>query len=123
MNKYQGVTPRKTHRTALCDSPRAAAIASAQMTQRIALCHLPQNNAAVTISASVSLPDFGAAASGVAGVSSRPLGPISCALLRPEQAAAAVARGVAVANHDVPCFCDSCSISNQHGCTGAPVKT
>tara|TARA_B110000046_G_scaffold155947_1_gene166513 strand:- start:59 stop:517 length:459 start_codon:yes stop_codon:yes gene_type:complete len=96
-NKYQGVTPRKTHRTALCDSPRAAAIAFAQMAQRIALCHLPQNNAAVTISASVSLPDFGAAASGVACVSSRPLGPISCALLRPEQAAAAVARGVAVA--------------------------
>jgi hypothetical protein len=96
-NKYQGVTPRKTHRTALCDSPRAAAIAFAQMAQRIALCQMPQNNAAVTISASVSLPDFGAAASGVACVSSRPPGPISCALLRPEQAAAAVARGVAVA--------------------------
>ena len=36
-NKYQGVTPRKTHRTALYDSPRAAAIAFAQMQQRMAL--------------------------------------------------------------------------------------
>ena len=97
MNHTAVTTPRKTHRTALCDSPRAAAIAFAQMTQRITLCHLPQNNAAVKTSASVSLPDFGAAASGVVCVSSRPLGPIACALLRPEQAAAAVARGVAVA--------------------------
>ena len=84
-NKYQGITPRKTHRTALFDTPRAAAVAFAQMTQRIALGQLPQNSDTVRTSTSVSLPDFGAAAAVVECVSTRPLGPIACELLRPDE--------------------------------------
>ena len=93
-----GGSPRGwARRAALLGSPRPAAIALARVRQRVAVRRRWQNHDAVSSSTTVSLPYFGAVTAGLCGCPLALSGLYACALLRPEQAAAAVARGVVVA--------------------------
>ena len=104
-NKFQGVTPKKKHRTGLFDEPRDAAIAFAQLNEDLELGMLeqrgqkkaksPETNAAskkkrvgVYLGHLLQLP--------------RPVVPtVACVLLSQQQAADAAARGVPVALADL----------------------
>ena len=96
-DKFQGVSPSKKHRTVLFDAPRPAAVAFARMKAQLVLGQPWRGMKVRHTTAAVALPDFSAAVGGLMSASKRPLVPVACAPLRPEQAAAAVARGVAVA--------------------------
>ena len=92
-NKFQGVSPKKTSRTNLFDSPQEAAVAYARMVT----ARVRERQELGSRLRSSPLIDFGAAASSLVVAAVRPIGPISCAPLSSSQAAAAVARGVQVA--------------------------
>ena len=92
-NKFQGVSPKKTNRTNLFDSPQEAAVAYAQMiTARVR-----GRQELGSLRSTSPLIDFGMPASSLAMAAVRPIGPIACAPLSSAQAAAAAARGVPVA--------------------------
>ena len=103
-DKYQGVTPQKQHRTGLFDSALEAAIAFAQMKEDLDLgMPLPrskkqqqQQPAALAASRKLEVGTY-------LGHLPRPqpvVPTVACALLSAQQAAAAAARGVAVAYAD-----------------------
>ena len=104
-NKFQGVTPRKQHRTGLFDTAQEAALALAQLREDLELGMLAER------APKKAVPPAGSAASKKleAGVFlgdllslQRAVVPcVRAVLLSPQQAAAAVARGVAVAYADV----------------------
>ena len=104
-NKFQRVTPRKQHRTGLFDTAQEAALALAQLREDLELGMLAER------APKKAVPPAGSAASKKleAGVFlgdllslQRAVVPcVRAVLLSPQQAAAAVARGVAVAYADV----------------------
>ena len=92
-NKFQGVSPKKTNRTDLFDSPREAAVAYARiLTARV---RERQELGSILRSSPLNI-DFGMAASNLVMPAVRPIGPIIGAPLSSSQAVAAVARGVQV---------------------------
>ena len=103
-DKFQGITPKKQHRTALFATPLEAAIAYAQLKEDLEL-GMPEQR-----SSKKPLPPATLAASRKLEVGTylghlRPPPPpvvptVACALLSPQQAAAAAARGVPVAVAD-----------------------
>ena len=105
--QYQGVTPKKRHRTKLFDAAQEAAIALAQLQEDIELGVVEHSSekAPEPAAANVSskMPELGRYLGHLLH-SRQPVVPtITAVLLRREQAAAAVARGVAVAYADVVC--------------------
>ena len=103
-DKFQGVTPQKQHRTRLCDTPLEAAIAFAQLKEDLELGTLEprtKKNKALEESSTTSKTFEAGTYLGHLLPRARPVVPtVACALLSPQQAAAAVARGVAVAYAD-----------------------
>ena len=107
-DKFQGVTPKKQHRTALYNTPFEAAVAFAQLKEDLDLGMLEERSSKkgqlspATLAASRKL-EVGTYLGHL-----RPLPPpvapvvprVACAMLTPQQAAAAAARGVAVAYAD-----------------------
>ncbi len=105
-DKFQGVTPRKQHRTGLFDSPLEAAIAFAQLKEDLELGMLASRSRKKRPSPATSAASRNHDVGTYLGHLRRPLLPpvvptVACAMLSPQQAAAAVARGVAVAYADV----------------------
>ena len=98
-DKYQGVSPKKSHLTGLFDSPQEAAVAYARMVST----RVSARQEGSTAVSRKPLMDFGAAAHRLQLASQAPIGPIACALLSSQQAAAAVARGVLVAYAEELC--------------------
>ena len=93
-NKFQGVSPKKTNRTDLFESPREAAVAYARMlTARVR--ERQQVLGSILRSSPLNI-DFGMSASNLVMPAVRPIGPIIGAPLSSSQAVAAVARGVQV---------------------------
>ena len=100
-NKFQGVTPRKQHRTGPKDTPKEAAVALAQLRHDIDLGIVEER------SRKTAQPPAGATAPKKVEVGIylghllRPLQAgiptVACALLSQQEAAEAAARGVAVA--------------------------
>ena len=100
-NKYQGVTPRKKHRTGPYETPKEAAVALAHLRHDLELGVLPQR------SGKKPQPPAGSGAAkkvevGVyLGLLLRPpragIPTVACALLSQQEAGEAAARGVAVA--------------------------
>ena len=107
-DKFQGVSPRKQHRTALYDSPLAAAIAFAQLKEDLELGMLEQRSSKKKQLSPATLAASRKLEVGTYLGHLRPLPPpvapvvprVACAMLTPQQAAAAAARGVAVAYAD-----------------------
>ena len=104
-DKFQGVTPKKQHRTALFDSPLEAAIAFAQLKEDLELGMLKQPRLKKPLTPATFVASRKAEVGTYLG-HLRPLPPsvvptVACALLTPQQAADAAARGVAVAYADV----------------------
>ena len=108
-DKFQGHTPKKQHRTKLFDTPLEAAIAFAQLKEDLELGMLQprsrkqQQQQPATLAASRKL-EVGT----YLGHLPRPVPvvpwhvpTVACAMLSQQQAAVAVARGVAVAYADV----------------------
>ena len=106
-NMFQGITPKKQHRTKLFGTAQEAAIALAQLRSDMELGMLElrspkQQPSPATLTASRKL-EVGTYLGHL-----RPLPPpappvvptVACAMLTPQQAAAAAARGVAVAYAD-----------------------
>ena len=108
-DKFQGVTPRKQHRTALFDSPLEAAIAFAQLKEDLEFGMLEQRSSKKTPLSPAALAASKKLEVGTYLGHLRPPPPpvapvvprVACAMLTPQQAAAAAARGVAVAYADV----------------------
>ena len=102
-DKYQGVTPKKKHRTKLCNTPLEAAIALAQLNEDIELDTLEPCTKKIKASEESKPTSKKFEAGTYLGhlPRARPVIPtVACALLSPQQAAAAVTRGVAVAYAD-----------------------
>ena len=104
-DKFQGTTPRKQHRTAHFDTPQEAAIALAQLREDLELGMLEERGAQKPQPAAKN----GESRKREVGIylgellrQQRVVVPVvACVLLSPQQAAAAVARGVAVSYADV----------------------
>ena len=100
-NKYQGVTPRKTHRTGPHETPKEAAVALAHLRHDLELGVVEQR------SRKKPQPPAGSAAAKKVEVGTylghllRPpragIPTVACALLSQQEAGEAAARGVAVA--------------------------
>ena len=100
-DKFQGVTPRKTHRTGPHETPKEAAVALARLRHDLDL------GVVVERSAKRPQPPCGSAAPKKVEVGTylghllrlprAGIPPVACALLSQQEAAEAVARGVAVA--------------------------
>ena len=103
-DKFQGVTPKKQHRTRLCDTPLEAAIAFAQLKEDLELGTLEQRPRKIKASEECMPTSKKFEAGTYLGHLLHPPQPVvprvACVLLSPQQAAAAVARGVAVAYAD-----------------------
>ena len=104
-NKFQGVTPKKKHRTKLFDEPREAAIAFAQLKEDLELGLLeeprPKKAKSPETSAAYKKKHVGVYL-GHLLQRPRPVVPtVACVLLSQQQAADAAARGVPVAMADV----------------------
>ena len=104
-NKFQGITPRKQHRTKLYDTPLEAAIAFAQMKEDLDLGTLEQRSSKKRAASPATIGGSRRFEVGTYLGNLKPPPPailtVACALLTPQQAAAAVARGVAIAMADV----------------------
>ena len=106
-DKFQGVTPKKQHRTKLYDTPLEAAIAFAQMKEDLDLGMWEQRSRKKqTISPATTACSRRFEVGTYLGNLKPPppvavVPTVACALLLPQQAAAAAARGVAVAYADV----------------------
>lgn len=104
-DKFQGVTPRKQHRTGLFDSPLQAAVAFAQLKEDLDLGMLAQRSRKKRPSPATSAASRKHEVGTYLGHLRPPPLPVvltvACAILSPQQAAAAAARGVAVAYADV----------------------
>ena len=108
-DKFQGVTPRKQHRTGLFDSPLQAAVAFAQLKEDLDLGMLAQRSRKKRASPATLAASRKAEVGTYLGHLRPPpppvvplqQPPVACALLSQQQAAAAAARGVAVAYADV----------------------
>ena len=104
-DKFQGVTPRKQHRTGLFDSPLQAAIAFAQLKEDLDIGMLAQRSRKTRPSPATSAASRKHEVGTYLGHLRPPPLPViptvACAILSPQQAAAAAARGVAVAYADV----------------------
>ena len=105
-DKYQGTTPRKTHRTGPKDTPKEAAVALAQLRHDVELGiveersrQTPQPPANTAARKKVEVGTY-------LGHLLRPppagIQTVACALLTQQEAAEASARGVAVAFARVP---------------------
>ena len=103
-DKYQGVTPKKRHRTRLCDTPLEAAIAFAQLKEDIELGMQQQRAAKKTPTPATNAAPKKREVGTYLGYLRPPPQPVvpcvACALLTPQQAGAAVACGVPVAYAD-----------------------
>ena len=104
-NKFQGTTPKKKHRTRLCDTPLEAAIAFAQLKEDLELGLLeqrPKKTSAAPAAFAASKKIEVGTYLGYLHPRPQPVVPrVACALLSPQQAGAAVARGVPVAYADI----------------------
>ena len=98
-DKVHGASPKKSHLTGLFDSPQEAAVAYARMVGT----RVSGRQEGRTAARSTPLTDFGAAAKSLQLAPRAHIGPIACALLSSQQAAAAVARGVRVAYAEELC--------------------
>ena len=99
-DKFQGITPKKQHRTQLCDTPLEAAIAFAQLNEDLELDMLEPRTKKGKASEESTATSKKFEAGTYLGLLPRacPVIPtVACAMLSPQQAAAVVARGVAVA--------------------------
>ena len=103
-NKFQGITPKKQHRTGLYDHAQEAAIALAQLREDLELGTLEQPAAKKPQPAAASGTSKKAPRLVYLGDLLQPPPPVvptvACVLLTPQQAAHAAARGVAVAYAD-----------------------
>jgi hypothetical protein len=103
-NKFQGTTPRKKHRTGLFDSPLEASIALAQLREDLELGMLELVALERTPKKAKPAASKKAEVGVYLGHLLQPPRPVvltvAGALLSPQQAAAAVARGVPVAYAD-----------------------
>ena len=104
-NKFQGVTPKKQHRTGLYDHAQEAAIALAQLHEDLELGMVTEHRAKivqspVTIAAPKKL-EAGVFLGDLLRRQRAAVPTVRAVLLSQQQAAAAVARGVAVAYADV----------------------
>ena len=104
-NKFQGITPKKQHRTGLYDHAQEAAIALAQLREDLELGMVTEHGAKVvkspvTIAASKKL-EAGVFLGDLLRRQRAAVPTVRAVLLSQQQAAAAVARGVAVAYADV----------------------
>ena len=103
-DKYQGVTPKKKHRTQLFDTPLEAAIAFAQLKEDLELGTLEPRTEKMKASEE-SKPaskkfEAGTYLGHLLARERHVVPTVAVALLSPQQAAAAAARGVAVAYAD-----------------------
>ena len=104
-NKFQGITPKKQHRTGLYDHAQEAAIALAQLREDLELGMVTEHGAKVvkspvTIAAPKKL-EAGVFLGDLLRRQRAAVPTVRAVLLSQQQAAAAVARGVAVAYADV----------------------
>ena len=107
-DKFQGTTPRKQHRPSHFETAKEAAIALAQLREDIELGMLqqpapkkPAASAAAPVASATSNRSEVGVYLGYLLQRAPPVVPtVACALLSPQQAAAAAARGVAVAYAD-----------------------
>ena len=104
-NKFQGITPKKQHRTGLYDHAQEAAIALAQLREDLELGMVTEHAAKivqspVTIAAPKKL-EAGVFLGDLLRRQRAAVPTVRAVLLSQQQAAAAVARGVAVAYADV----------------------
>ena len=104
-NKFQGITPKKQHRTGLYDHAQEAAIALAQLREDLDLGMVTEHGAKVvkspvTIAAPKKL-EAGVFLGDLLRRQRAAVPTVRAVLLSQQQAAAAVARGVAVAYVDV----------------------
>ena len=100
-NKFQGVTPKKKHRTGLFDTPKEAALAFAQLKEDMELDMLElvqKNPAAKKTEVGMYLGQLFHQALPAAVVPAAQVGPtVRAVLLTQQQAASAAARNVALA--------------------------
>ena len=100
-NKYQGVTPRKRHRTGPKDTPKEAAVALAHLRHDLELGVVAQRSAKKPQPPARSAAPKKVEVGTYLGHLLRPpragIPTVACALLSQQEAAEAVARGVAVA--------------------------
>ena len=99
-DKFQGISPKKQHRTGHFDTPLEAAVAFAQLKEDLELGMLEPRTKKIKASEESRSTSKKFEAGTYLGhlPRARPVIPtVACALLSPQQAAAAVARGVAVA--------------------------
>ena len=104
-NKFQGITPKKQHRTGLYDHAQEAAIALAQLREDLELGMVTEHGAKVvkspvTIAAPKKL-EAGVFLGDLLRRQRAAVPTVRAVLLSQQQAAAAVARGVPVAYADV----------------------
>mgnify|MGYP001357942632 CR=1 FL=1 len=104
-NKFQGITPKKQHRTGLYDHAQEAAIALAQLREDLELGMVTEHGAKVvkspvTIAAPKKL-EAGVFLGDLLRRQRAAVPTVRAVLVSQQQAAAAVARGVAVAYADV----------------------
>ena len=106
-NQYQGVTPKKQHRTKLFVAAQQAAIALAQLQEDIDLGIVQQSSEKkpepAAANATSKIPKVGMYLGHLLHSRQPVVLTVAAVLLQREQAAAAVARGVAVAYADVVC--------------------
>ena len=100
-NKYQGVTPRKQHRTGPKDTPKEAAVALAHLRHDIELGIVEERSHKKSQpSAGTAAPEKVEVGTYLGHLLRRPrvgIPTVACALLSQQEAAEAAARGVAVA--------------------------
>ena len=103
-DKFQGISPKKQHRTGHFDTPLEAAVAFAQLKEDLELGMLEPRTKKIKASEesrSTSKKFEAGTYLGHLLHQPRPVIPtVACAMLSPQQAAAAAARGVAVAYAD-----------------------
>ena len=104
-DKFQGTTPEKQHRTDLFDTAHEAAIAFAQLKEDLELGMYRERRRKKPASPATAAAPKKSEVGIYLGYLKQPpravVPTVACALLTPQQAAAAVARGVAVAFADV----------------------
>ena len=100
-DKFQGITPKKQHRTRLFSTAKEAAIALAQMREDLELGMLPErtprSRTPTALNDSFKKAQVGVYLGDLLRQAREGVPCVRAVLLSPQQAAAAVARGVAVA--------------------------
>ena len=99
-DKFQGITPKKQHRTALFATPLEAAIAFAQLKEDLEVGMLEQRSSKKRLSPRGWKLEVGTYLGHLRPPPPPVVPSVACALLSPQQAAAAAARGVPVAVAD-----------------------